>query len=89
MSFEKDVKKINKLKTAKQEFYNAVTPTDFANSFNGGSDSTIVLNDVTVKTHLILPPPSIKLSDKDKVQIMALNYEDAARSYAERRAEKL
>ena len=89
MSFKDDVEKINKLKAAEQEFYNAVTPTDFAKSFNGGTDSTIVLNDVTVETRSMLPPPSIKLSLGDKAQMMVLDYENAAREYAERRVEKL
>ena len=83
MSFEKDVEKINKLETAEQEFYNAVTPTDFAKSFNGGTDSTIVLNGITVKSKAITPPAGIKLSLQDQAKLLSFSYETAARTYAE------
>lgn len=78
----------NFIGTLQQEFCNAVTPTDFAKSFNGGNESTITLNDVTVKTLCSLPS-GVQLSDEDKAQLMLFYYQSAGRTYAKRRAEKM
>ena len=83
MSFKEDVEKINKLKTAEQDFYSNVTPKAFFASFNGGTNSTIVLNGITVKSIAITPPAGVKLSLQDQAKLLSFSYETAARTYAE------
>lgn len=78
-----------KLKIAEQEFYDSITPEYFARSFKDGGDSKIVLNGITVNSKMFTPPAGIKLSNKDKSNLMAFSYENAARSYADQVTKKV